>query len=55
MWQKYRFYAFMLGCALSFYAYRESVKETENLEKQSYTTEKEYANSHAHVSMETPK
>ncbi|CAL6399862.1 unnamed protein product [Bathycoccus prasinos] len=42
MWQKYRFYAFMLGCALSFYAYRESVKETENLEKQSYTTEKEY-------------
>jgi hypothetical protein len=42
MWQKYRFYAFMLGCALSFYAYRESVKETENLEKQNYTTEKEY-------------
>ena len=32
----------MLGCALSFYAYRESVKETENLEKQNYTTEKEY-------------
>ena len=42
MWQKYRFYAFALGCALSFYVYREAVKETENLEKQSYTTEKEY-------------
>ena len=42
MWQKYRFYAFALGCALSFYVYREGVKETENLEKQSYTTEKEY-------------
>ena len=42
MWQKYRFYAFALGCALSFYIYREGVKETENLKKQNYTTEKDY-------------